>query len=179
MARLPNPGSDSGDWGTILNGFLSVSHNANGTIKGSALPPAPTGSGHYIGVNGGPVTVADNDFVTVPWSAITASNGTSLVWDSGNSTQVVVAVAGVYAMDIQIAWQDDGIAGSREVELFMDCGFNITDQAPATNVSGQPTYQTLHFTAYLQPSHNIRAFISQNSGGPIDAYVKMLVTRCA
>lgn len=35
MTRLPNVGSDSGDWGGILNDFLGVSHNSDGTLKTS------------------------------------------------------------------------------------------------------------------------------------------------
>ncbi len=34
MARLPVPGKDDGHWGTILNSFLQVGHNDNGTLKG-------------------------------------------------------------------------------------------------------------------------------------------------
>lgn len=33
MARLPTPGSDSGQWGQILNDYLAVSHNSDGTLK--------------------------------------------------------------------------------------------------------------------------------------------------
>lgn len=33
MSRLPTPGGDNGNWGTILNDFLGVAHNADGTIK--------------------------------------------------------------------------------------------------------------------------------------------------
>lgn len=33
MTRLPLPGSDDGIWGNLLNDFLSVEHNANGTLK--------------------------------------------------------------------------------------------------------------------------------------------------
>jgi hypothetical protein len=33
MARLPSPGSDNGVWGSILNDFLDVEHNADGTLK--------------------------------------------------------------------------------------------------------------------------------------------------
>ena len=33
MTRLPQPGSDSGTWGDILNEFLSVEHNNDGTLK--------------------------------------------------------------------------------------------------------------------------------------------------
>jgi hypothetical protein len=35
MARLPIPGSDDGDWGNILNDYLTVEHNADGTLKAS------------------------------------------------------------------------------------------------------------------------------------------------
>ena len=37
MARLPITGQDSGTWGNILNEFLRVAHNTDGTIKGSAV----------------------------------------------------------------------------------------------------------------------------------------------
>lgn len=33
MSRLPAVGGDNDDWGTILNDFLSVEHNADGTLK--------------------------------------------------------------------------------------------------------------------------------------------------
>ena len=36
MTRLPKPGADDGDWGTILNDFLSVEHNDDGTFKNAA-----------------------------------------------------------------------------------------------------------------------------------------------
>lgn len=39
MARLPVPGDDIGSWGGILNEFLRVSHNEDGTLKFS-LPDA-------------------------------------------------------------------------------------------------------------------------------------------
>ncbi len=37
MARLPIPGSDDGAWGDILNDYLSVAHDTDGTIKASAV----------------------------------------------------------------------------------------------------------------------------------------------
>ncbi|MGI8483558.1 MAG: SGNH/GDSL hydrolase family protein [Thermomicrobiales bacterium] len=33
MARLPQPGGDAGNWGEILNDFLAVEHNGDGTLK--------------------------------------------------------------------------------------------------------------------------------------------------
>jgi hypothetical protein len=35
MARLPNPGGDENTWGTLLNTFLEVEHNPDGTLKQS------------------------------------------------------------------------------------------------------------------------------------------------
>jgi hypothetical protein len=37
MARLPVPGQDIGTWGAVLNEFLVVGHNNDGTLK---LPPS-------------------------------------------------------------------------------------------------------------------------------------------
>ena len=38
MPRLPQPGGDAGNWGAILNDYLSVEHNADGTLKNAARP---------------------------------------------------------------------------------------------------------------------------------------------
>ena len=40
MARLPVPGGDSGTWGEILNDFLDEAHNADGSLKQSAVTGA-------------------------------------------------------------------------------------------------------------------------------------------
>jgi hypothetical protein len=40
MARLPQPGGDDGQWGDLLNDYLSVAHNADGTIKTGAVSNA-------------------------------------------------------------------------------------------------------------------------------------------
>mgnify|MGYP001443968856 CR=1 FL=1 len=37
MPRLPIPGKDSGTWGTILNDYLSQSHNTDGTLKADSV----------------------------------------------------------------------------------------------------------------------------------------------
>lgn len=40
MARLPQPGGDSGNWGSILNDYLVQSHKADGTLKDEAIGSA-------------------------------------------------------------------------------------------------------------------------------------------
>jgi hypothetical protein len=37
MARLPQPGGDTGTWGQLLNDFLAVAHDTNGNIMPSTL----------------------------------------------------------------------------------------------------------------------------------------------
>lgn len=40
MARLPQPGGDDGNWGTILNEFLGQIHNADGSLKPNVVDTA-------------------------------------------------------------------------------------------------------------------------------------------
>ncbi len=40
MARLPVPGSDTGQWGDILNTFLDVAHNSDGSLDPTAVGSA-------------------------------------------------------------------------------------------------------------------------------------------
>lgn len=40
MVRLPQPGSDKGQWGGILNDFLLASHNIDGTVKANTITGA-------------------------------------------------------------------------------------------------------------------------------------------
>ncbi len=37
MPRLPQPGGDQGNWGDILNDYLSAAHNPNGTLKSGII----------------------------------------------------------------------------------------------------------------------------------------------
>lgn len=74
MARLPNPGGDSNTWGDILNDFLSQSHNADGTIKNSAVG----------GLQGHPV------------SSATPTNGQLLTYNSGSGQWEPQTGAGGY-----------------------------------------------------------------------------------
>jgi len=40
MSRLPTPGGDQDLWGNVLNDFLSVSHNTDGTLTPTAVRTA-------------------------------------------------------------------------------------------------------------------------------------------
>ncbi len=40
MPRLPHPGGDAGNWGQILNDYLSAAHNSDGSLKPDAVNPS-------------------------------------------------------------------------------------------------------------------------------------------
>lgn len=90
MARLPIPGSDENTWGTVLNDFLSQSHNTDGTIKDTAV----------TGIAGQSVATtppADNDVLsynssTQQWEP--TAPGAASVPDASAGTKGIVQLAG-------------------------------------------------------------------------------------
>ncbi len=117
MARLPQPGADQGQWGEILNDFLSQAHASSGAIKDgsiteSQLDPAVQtklnngGGGAITSVNGqtGTVTITKSDVnlsnvdntsdVNKPVSTATQ---TALNLKANTSTLSTVATSGSYA----------------------------------------------------------------------------------
>jgi len=62
MARLPVPGSDDGAWGDLLNDFLMVEHNADGSLKLRSAVVHNTGAEAIAGVK----TFSDSPLVPTP-----------------------------------------------------------------------------------------------------------------
>ena len=98
MARLPQPGSDDGTWGGILNEYLSQAHNADGTLKDNVVT-ADVLKNQSVVTNvlaDGSVTAAKldagltatingkTDLATVAASYLPIKNGISPVTDSTN-----------------------------------------------------------------------------------------------
>lgn len=63
MARLPVPGSDRGKWGDILNTFLSVEHNADGTLKTDGTLASKADDDAVVHLAGSEVIPGNKDFV--------------------------------------------------------------------------------------------------------------------
>jgi hypothetical protein len=81
-ARLPVPGSDDDAWGDILNTFLEVSHNADGTLQASAISTA----GGYIKPSGG---IPATDMASPVQTALSAaSSAVQLGGDLGGTNTV-------------------------------------------------------------------------------------------
>lgn len=78
MPQLPTPGSDDGQWGDILNAFLRVAHNDDGSLK---VPPIPLSN------KGQPQGVAELDSVgTVPSAQLGSGSANSSTFLRGDGS---------------------------------------------------------------------------------------------
>lgn len=79
MARLPQPGGDTGNWGDILNDFLSVEHNPDGTLKSSSNLDDKADDSDVVHLTGnetinGTKTFVASPLVPTPSAATQAAN---------------------------------------------------------------------------------------------------------
>lgn len=106
MTRLPTPGSDDGQWGDILNSFLGVEHNADGSLKTSgtiASKANDTSVVHNTGAEtiGGIKTFTSSPTVPTPTGGTDAANKTYVdttvgagAADATTTTKGVIQLAG-------------------------------------------------------------------------------------
>lgn len=93
MARLPTPGGDYDDWGTVLNDFLDVEHNDDGTLKIRTDGTIPTVLGDLHDVNdSSPSDGQVLTYQTSEWVPSTITSGT--VSDATTSVKGIVQLAG-------------------------------------------------------------------------------------
>jgi hypothetical protein len=76
MSRLPTPGSDDGTWGTVLNDYLSVELNTDGTLKARTdgtveLTSHKGAASGYAPLNSSSKVPAANLPLTAPPAALT------------------------------------------------------------------------------------------------------------
>jgi hypothetical protein len=99
MARLPVVGGDAGNWGTILNTFLQVSHASDGTLNSNVVGAAQT---NLPSVAGG--LLLRGTFASRPAASSTNSglyylatdNNGGTVYQSTGSAWVQVAAGAVH-----------------------------------------------------------------------------------
>lgn len=130
MARLPKVGGDIGDWGTVLNQFLRVSHNSDGTLQSSAIRQA----GGVTSVNGK-----------------TPSSGT-ITLAAKDVGAYVKPSTGIPASDLDASTQSDLTAASTAVQLGGDLGG--TNTAPVVTKLQGTTVNAASPTANQVLSYN-------------------------
>jgi hypothetical protein len=98
MTQLPTPGGDAGTWGTILNSFLQVAHNTDGSLQAAAVQNA----GAVTSVNGkapsgGAVSLTANDIgaYSLPGTGLPLTDLSASVQSSiTNAVQIGGDIAG-------------------------------------------------------------------------------------
>ena len=108
MPRLPQPGSDAGNWGDLLNDFLSTTHDSNGNLK--------TGSVTSAAIAADSVTLAKLAISNAPTSGqVLSFNGSNLTWattsGSGSVADASASVKGI----VQLAGDLGGTAAAPTV----------------------------------------------------------------
>lgn len=106
MARLPQPGSDDGTWGNILNDFLGVEHNTDGTLKPSGTLATKADDADVVHLSGSETISGTKSFTTSP-TVPTPTNPTdaatkayvdsasgAVIPDASSSTKGIVRLAG-------------------------------------------------------------------------------------
>jgi hypothetical protein len=84
MARLPNIDGDYDEWGIILNQFLEVSHNTNGTLLGTAVSTAGAEMIAHKGVANGYAPL--NSSLHVPTGNLGSGTASTTTYLRGDGT---------------------------------------------------------------------------------------------
>ncbi|HWZ65821.1 MAG TPA: hypothetical protein VNX65_03410 [Patescibacteria group bacterium] len=146
--RLPVPGHDEGVWGDILNDFLEVAHNTDGTLRADAVVAA----GGYIKPSGGipashldPVAQTALDAVAskyvkppggIPKANLSAGVQTSLSSADTAMQSGVVAVTGVPSNGQGIVATSSNSASWSAVPSTASNNFTGNQTAPVFAASG-------------------------------------------
>jgi len=91
MSRLPTPGGDDGDWGDILNDYLSVAHQPDGTIKPAGITAAGGETTNNKGVANGYAPLDSG--AKVPTANLGGSGSTSSTFLRGDQTWAAIPSA--------------------------------------------------------------------------------------
>lgn len=165
MARLPIPGSDVGTWGSVLNEFLSVALNSDGTLKrdpdiDNAQSKTEKGQpGGYAALNSsGVVPTSQLPVITQAVSSVNSRTGDvtglaeqsdlqSHISDTGNPHAVTKAQVGLAQVDdvqqLPLSYLDD------DASLTDNSDTKVPTQRAAKGYSDTlaTTVQTNHQTA--------------------------------
>ena len=79
MARLPIPGSDNNTWGDVLNDYLAVSHDTDGTIKPNAVDSSAIQDNSVSGAK-----LQDDSVTNAKLNTGSGGDGQVLTKDSGS-----------------------------------------------------------------------------------------------
>jgi hypothetical protein len=114
MARLPTPGADNGQWGDILNDFLSVEHNTDGTLKTAAVPLAQKGAANGVATldSSGKLTNSQLPTTVATKSTNVADTGKAIDAYTGNPLTLAASKSAIIGFSEQVSsyvWSGNSI----------------------------------------------------------------------
>ncbi len=137
MARLPEPGGDTGQWGDVLNDYLRVVHNDDGSLKTGVVSTSSL-QDNCIGV----AKIATSSAPT-SGQALTF-NGADLAWStvsgSGSAPDATVSTKGV----VQLTGDLSGSAASPTVPGLANKEAIVVAGTTAQYYRGDKSWQTLN-----------------------------------
>ena len=142
MARLPQPGSDDGTWGNILNDFLGVEHNTDGTLKPGGTLATKADDADVVHVSGSETIGGAKSFTispTVPTPTNPTDAATKAYVDSASGAVVSDASTTTKGI-LQLAGDLGGTASAPTVPVL--AGGSTTQY-----FRGDKSWQTLDKTA--------------------------------
>ncbi|MDQ5972080.1 MAG: hypothetical protein QG553_239 [Patescibacteria group bacterium] len=150
MARLPIPGSDKGTWGSVLNDFLSVELNSDGTLKSSGSLSTKENTG----------VAADRTRVgtlAARPSAASLSNGVRYFATDDQGGTVYVVSSGAW---VAAAPAVSGISG----QILASAWPSGTIPALSVGVSSQVRVPELTTAQFTVPNRPVRFMVPQLTG---------------
>lgn len=181
MARLPQPGGDAGNWGEILNEYLSQVHNTDGTLKPSIIQSSNLAT-DAVSTN----ALANNSVTTSVLAVSGGTDGQVLTKDSlqpgGLAWQSVSVTGGVSSVNtrtgaVTLTASDVGLANvnntadtdkpvSSAVQTELNKKIDTTDKGVANGVatldsSGKVTSSQLPVTSQVNSDWDATSGVAQ------------------
>ena len=132
MTRLPQPGSDDGTWGSILNSFLAQVHSSDGTLKASTVGSAQIQSGAITTSHLADGSISESKLDGATQIKLSAIAGTP-DWSTLTGMPVVIAAGAS-----QAAARSAIGAGTASTKADVGLG-NVDDTSDATKNSASVT----------------------------------------
>ncbi len=168
MARLPVPGSDSGTWGQVLNDYLSVAHDNDGSIKAGAVDTSALQDGSISAAK-----LQDNSITNAKLNVGSGTNGQVLTRNTSAAGGFEWGNAG--SSDPALGGDLSGTASNAQIvanavgptELASNA---VTDAKVATGISqSKITNLTTDLAAKANAATTISAGTGLTGGGDLSA----------
>lgn len=174
MARLPQPGGDSGNWGSILNDYLMQAHKADGTLKDDSVTTNAIADSSITETLLAPAVQTKLNSSVADWAALTNKPAVIAAGADAAAARTAIDVLSEQQSNTAYAKIGDGlVSGSvilfgTSLEAQNASGADAIDPAPGTFLTGRGWYHWAN--AYLGNSLKL----IRNSGIGGNTYTQML-----